>query len=298
MRLLVKRGQTLINDLRFSQGPVYIGRGSKSHVFLPDRSVSRQHGVLLTDQEGQWLIKDLDSANRTLVNGRPVVRMPLHEGDVISISDFTLEIHLDEPAPPKQTKPLDMGDTLVQPQTTIPSVYGKKTARRDDHVIHIAPARIEDLYKIIVDLCRLEDQESLLQQLNAILLKQMEAYHVWIGLRETTSGPLTTHGGISRGGIGVALDTLIGRSIVKQAMQTESYILLPNVIDVASSAETSLSSLEKLRSAMAAPIIAPAGAYGVIYVDNGIDQAAYCNLDLDYLTLVGNQVAALLEHIG
>ncbi|MBN2377294.1 MAG: FHA domain-containing protein [Sedimentisphaerales bacterium] len=298
MRLLVKRGQTLVNDLRFSEGPVYIGRSSKSHVFLPDRSVSRQHGVLLTDEQGQWLIKDLDSANRTLVNGRPVVRIPLHEGDIINISDFTLEIHLDEPAPPQQSKPFDMGDTLVHSQTMIPSVYGKKTARQADHIIHIAPGRIQDLYQIIVGLCRLEDQESLLQQLNTILLKQMEAYHVWIGLRETTSGPLTTHGGISRGGIGVGLDTLIGRSIVKQAMQAESYILVPNVIDVASSVETSLSSLEKLRSAMAAPIMAPAGAYGVIYVDNGIDQPAYCNLDLDYLTMVGNQVAALVEHIG
>ena len=47
MRLLLKRGHSLVNDQHFSKGPVCIGRRPKSHVFLPDRAVSRQHAVLL-----------------------------------------------------------------------------------------------------------------------------------------------------------------------------------------------------------------------------------------------------------
>ena len=50
--------------------------------------------------------------------------------------------------------------------------------------------------------------------------------------------------------------------------------------------------------AMAAPIVAPAGAYGIIYLDNGSDQAPYSHHDFDYLTLVSTHIAALLEHIA
>ena len=46
------------------------------------------------------------------------------------------------------------------------------------------------------------------------------------------------------------------------------------------------------------PIMTPAGAFGIIYVDNGRDKPAYTQQQLDYLTLVSIQVAALTEHIA
>ena len=49
---------------------------------------------------------------------------------------------------------------------------------------------------------------------------------------------------------------------------------------------------------MAAPIAAPAGAFGIIYLDNGADQPPYSHHDFDYLTLVSTHIAALLEHIA
>ena len=45
MRLVIRRESSLINDLRFDHGPIYIGSHRKSQVFLPDRGVSRQHAV-------------------------------------------------------------------------------------------------------------------------------------------------------------------------------------------------------------------------------------------------------------
>ena len=64
MRILVKRGSSLVNDLRFERGPIYIGRQRGSQVFLPDRSVSRQHAVILTTNEGQWMVQDLQSRSQ------------------------------------------------------------------------------------------------------------------------------------------------------------------------------------------------------------------------------------------
>jgi pSer/pThr/pTyr-binding forkhead associated (FHA) protein len=302
MRLLIKRGHSLINDLKFTEGPVYIGRQPQSQVFLPDRAVSRQHAVLYTTPDGGWLIKDLESANQTVVNNRAVATLPLHEGDVIRIGDFAIEVHLDQYEGPSSDThhdaAVDLGDTLIGVSEAVPSVYGKEAARKPEHMIQLVPARIKDLYELMIGLCRLEDQETLLVELTKILLDQFEAYHVWAGFRETTEGPLTCHGGISRGGVSVTLNDLVGRSLVKQAMKGETYVLLPNIVDAATSPDSTLASAEHLRSAMAAPIMAPTGAYGVVYIDNGSDQTAFSHLDLDYLTLVSTHVAALIEHIG
>ena len=49
---------------------------------------------------------------------------------------------------------------------------------------------------------------------------------------------------------------------------------------------------------MAAPIFSPVGVFGVIYINNGIDQEAFNRQDMDYLTLLSIYVAALVEHIA
>ena len=114
MRLLVKRGTSLVNDLHFSKGPIYIGRHHKSQVFLPDQSVSRQHAVIVTAQPDVWLLKDLGSANQTLLNGRPASEAALHEGDVITVADFSLEVHFEiETIQAKEAKPMALDDTFV-----------------------------------------------------------------------------------------------------------------------------------------------------------------------------------------
>jgi len=299
MRLLIRRGHSLINDLRFTEGPIYVGRQPRSQVFLPDRSVSRQHAVIFSANDGSWMVQDLDSANQTLVNSRPISRMPLHEGDVIGVSDFTLEVHFDpERVARTEDKPLDLGDTIVGVESTVPAIFRREVGRQSEQGLHLKARRIQDLYELTVTLCQKTDQESLLTDLTRILLEQFDAYHVWAGLRETTSGPLTCHGGCSRGGNIVSMEQLAGKPLIKQSLKDESYILLPSVADLGNPTDSTRAGLENLRSAMAAPIVAPAGVYGIIYVDNGIDQGAYTPHNLDYLVMVSTQVAAFIEHIG
>ena len=297
MRILVKRGQSLINDLRFERGPIYIGRQPHSQVFLPDRSVSRQHAVLFTSDTGAWTAQDLDSANRTTLNGRPISKMPVREGDILGIADFTLEIHLDPRAIPRtKEQPLDLGDTMIDAEAALASIY--HTERRQNQPIHLPPARFAHIYELTRALFGKDDQKALVAELTCLLLQQFDAYHVWAGLRETESGPLTCHGGCARGGGLVTLEQLVGRNIVKQAVQDGTYILLPNIADIFGPDDSRPASLAQLCSAMAAPVVAPAGTYGVIYIDNGLDQDAYGRQDLDYLTLVSIEFAAIVEHIG
>jgi pSer/pThr/pTyr-binding forkhead associated (FHA) protein len=51
---------------------VVVGRGEDCDVVLQDQSVSRQHAVISLRAGRGLVIEDLDSANGTLVNGRPI----------------------------------------------------------------------------------------------------------------------------------------------------------------------------------------------------------------------------------
>jgi len=297
MRLLVKRGFSLLHDLHFMDGPIYVGRLPKCKVFLPDRNVSRQHAVIYTTSDGIWMIQDLESANCTTVNGRPISKMPLHEGDIVGIADFSLEVHFDSESDLQaQSTPLDMEDTIVDARVETPSIY--ELARKDAKPLHINSQRLQHFYQFTLALSKKKDQDELIKELTNILVEQFQAYHVWVGLRETTSGPLTCHCGRSRSGEQIPLEALFGKSIIKQALKNENYILLPNFADYLKAGETTSPGLVNVKSAMAAPIFAPAGVYGVIYVNNGIDQEPFTHQDLDYLTLISTQVAAVIEHIA
>lgn len=58
--------QQLIGD-RFS-----IGRGGHCDIVLNDANVSREHALLVRTDDGQWLLRDLDSTNGTFVNGEEI----------------------------------------------------------------------------------------------------------------------------------------------------------------------------------------------------------------------------------
>jgi len=61
-----------------------IGRGADVDVRLTDLDVSRRHAEVRRDGEHTWLI-DLGSSNGTTLNGRPVDRAALHDGDLLRL---------------------------------------------------------------------------------------------------------------------------------------------------------------------------------------------------------------------
>jgi len=73
-----------------------IGRATKNatwDISLQDRAVSRPHCEIMLQEDGAWVIKDLGSANGTVVNGVPITAeepYPLQDGYVISVGETTI----------------------------------------------------------------------------------------------------------------------------------------------------------------------------------------------------------------
>jgi pSer/pThr/pTyr-binding forkhead associated (FHA) protein len=90
-RLHLKNSQSATPSIELQSG-MTIGRSRECDIFLEDLAVSRHHATIEESASGGYEIVDNKSATGTLVNGRPVTRQRLQEGDVIQIGNtrFTL----------------------------------------------------------------------------------------------------------------------------------------------------------------------------------------------------------------
>jgi ABC transport system ATP-binding/permease protein len=66
-----------------------IGRSSTCDIHLDSPNVSRRHASL-REENKHYFLEDLGSANGTRVNDRPIKRVELQDGDLITVGDFLL----------------------------------------------------------------------------------------------------------------------------------------------------------------------------------------------------------------
>ena len=75
-----------------------IGRKSEKRAILPevpldlDDAVSHRHALLTRGDDGSLTLRDIGSANGTRLNGadgQPLVDIPLHDGDQITLGRWT-----------------------------------------------------------------------------------------------------------------------------------------------------------------------------------------------------------------
>ncbi len=89
-RLIVVSGMLLGVQVELGDTPVFVGRASDCALSMPHPSVSRQH-CRIWREDGRYLIEDLGSTNRTYLNGKPITRAELCDGDQISVGSNSIK---------------------------------------------------------------------------------------------------------------------------------------------------------------------------------------------------------------
>ncbi len=81
------------NEYEIGDDEIAIGRSQQCHVVLEDRRASRRN-TLIQRRDGKYVIKDLGSANGTLLNGDRIEESELHSGDEVQVGDtrFKFEV--------------------------------------------------------------------------------------------------------------------------------------------------------------------------------------------------------------
>lgn len=78
-----------LGEFQLDKEVMTIGRKDDNDICIDNLAVSGHHAKLLTLFDDSFL-EDLDSTNGTLVNGKPIDKHPLHNGDVITIGKHEL----------------------------------------------------------------------------------------------------------------------------------------------------------------------------------------------------------------
>lgn len=94
-RLIIVSGLLLGHQIEIGPTPVTIGRATECTIALPHPSVSRLH-CRIWQEDGRFHIEDLESTNRTFLNGKPVLRAELRDGDQIGVGSNTIKFFVGE----------------------------------------------------------------------------------------------------------------------------------------------------------------------------------------------------------
>lgn len=285
MHLVVKQSGRTASEFRFTKGPIHIGRHTDSQILLPDRKVSRQHAVIFDTQDGKWLVKDLDSANKTYLNDKAIHEAELKSADRLSIGDFTIEIRLEDAS--GAGKRLHLEDTLTTAFRE-PQIIVRKLDAEHAPDIGLPAKRAKDFVQATEAICQANGPDEVLRVLLKIATAQFAAYRTWCALRSEPAGPMTCHAGKNREGQKIQLSDLELSEKITKSVERGEFLLLPQV--------QQQKQTKKVNSAMIAPVIGASGCFGVLYVDNDASHEQYSLSDLDYLMLLAIHTAAVLEN--
>lgn len=158
----ILRGEVRGRWVRYvlSPGVHRLGRGLDNDLVLEDSAVSRRH-ALLTVNEAEITVEDLDSRNGTFVNGKRVKKAQLKLGDVASFGPVSLRV---EVVPREDAQLLSVPSAAYQAVTQpMPTTRPRSTSEKG-----WVPAQWLRLLARVHGLCGGPEQENMAQLLKLV----------------------------------------------------------------------------------------------------------------------------------
>lgn len=290
MRILLKQKDGNTKEFQFEKGPISIGRGQNSNIFLPDRAVSRQHAVIQCTDDGKWVIEDLDSTSKTYLNDEAIHKAEIKHGDCLRITEFIIDFVIEEEIS-EEDKAMQLDDTLHL-EAALATPPHETVVRKPDAghapAMRLAARRLTDFSIASEKICSAESLDEILLNLLDLTIDQLGAAHVWAALRTQPSGSMVCHAGKKKNGSPMDLGQLKLQQKIGQVVEKGQFLVLPRV-------SAQLEEDEAIRSALIAAIMRPNGCHGVLYADNGMKDKHYSLSDLDYLMLLSMHTAAVMK---
>ncbi|MDE2586316.1 MAG: FHA domain-containing protein, partial [Betaproteobacteria bacterium] len=147
-KLILSMDGLVLKEIPLTKERMSIGRKSHNDIQIENLAISGEHAVLVTVLNDSF-IEDLNSTNGTLVNGQPIRKHFLQNGDLIEMGKYQIRFVSDaavpragaagtegatarldlvppatstEPIFPTETPRPSPGDTLVGGQTAVPQL--------------------------------------------------------------------------------------------------------------------------------------------------------------------------------
>lgn len=97
-KIILSRGNEFLREIPLTKERMTIGRRPDSDIVINDLAISAEHAVIVSMEHESYL-EDLNSTNGTQVNGQPVRRHYLRDGDSIQVAWYRIRYLVDDAAP-------------------------------------------------------------------------------------------------------------------------------------------------------------------------------------------------------
>lgn len=301
---MIKLRVTLVGsppvERQFDQDEVIIGRSSRTHLLLPDRALSREHARLVR-REGAWYVEDLGSRNGTTCNGQRLAgARRLTAGDHLGLGASALTVlEIGRPAVALAPQDGEVGQRTVflsASQMLRDADFGVAGKGEDDAATlrrHVE--RLHLLNEVQQALSRSITREELLELILDRAFSHLKPEQAAIFLK-------VSPGEFARAASRVANPAVpeleVSRSLVREvADRGLAALVLDAQTDARFSEAASLMNVG-LRSILAAPLMDPEGAVGMIVLWSRVALRQYSEDDAQLMVTLGSVAAMRIRNIA
>jgi pSer/pThr/pTyr-binding forkhead associated (FHA) protein len=89
-KFTIMRDSIVIKEITLSQDLITIGRRHDNDIVIEAQTISGEHAAIVQLNNDAY-IEDLNSTNGTQVNGQPVKKHFLQDGDVIELVNYSIK---------------------------------------------------------------------------------------------------------------------------------------------------------------------------------------------------------------
>ncbi|MEN8163656.1 MAG: SpoIIE family protein phosphatase [Acidobacteriota bacterium] len=281
VKIHVTDGNGTTSDRVFEKDSILIGRSSRLDLTLPDRALSRQHARLFSS-DGRWFVEDLGSRNGTFVNqARLESPKAIDPGDHVSLGSCSFRLG-GEGSGSQTTSSSGASHTLYRSAAELvkQDLSGEPSDAGDEKAVLRLAERLRTLNEVHQAL----DQSITLDELLELILDRafdhLRPQEAVIYLRSSEG---TVYRAASRSVRGTTTTLVESHSLFKEVMEKgQAALVLDTEIDQRFNQAASLISAG-IRSLVAAPLLDPGGAIGMILLSSTLAIRQFTEEDMELL---------------
>ncbi len=276
-----------------------VGRSSKADLTIPDRSMSRMHARFYQDQ-GKWFVEDLGSRNGTLLGGRPVDHpLRLDHGAVIQVGSTSITLReATRPASSSIKTPLSHDSHTIFKSAA--ELLQEPAEIRTDSATPMGEGlrRYADRLRLLTEVNQALDRTMSLDELLELILDRAFEH---LGPEEAAIYLRTEDGGYERAAGrsvgGTNPEILFSTNLMEQVVEGRQAAL---VLDAQTDErfQEAMSLLDAgVRSLVAAPLLDPDGALGLIVLGSRLTVRQFEEEDMELLASLASVAAMRIRNV-
>ena len=298
-RLLVLSGPLKDSTIPLSEGETTIGREPSSGIAITDPSMSRKHCVI-SQQDGRFRVRDLESRNGTLVNRSGVQEHWLQHGDEIAAGDSSFLFLLEEESRAVSSGQVEFEEGEFTADTTIihprDAVYLQpERLLRDLPATSQVARNLNALLKISRIVHAIRDLDELQGQLLDLIFEVAPAGRGAILLADRESHQFNSLFARSRQA-GKAPLVKVSRTVARQVLEQGVAILGSDVAGSDDLRQVESLALSQVRSLLCVPLTVFQRVIGCIYLDSDNLTSRLHEEHLQLVTAIAGISAVALEN--